>query len=373
VFQARTTRFSNIGPAVRRFGLIALFAAIVAVSGVGLLVQFPGMKEGISQEELPFYFGGMVALAVLGAVWWLAVGRSVAKALPIWIILAIPTIGAGATAVSLIVAGFEGSRLARSVSIENFSETPIHWPGFDGPVGLTWRFELVHPARLSALILPPEIRMGPAVEIPRNLLSASRTTGSGYFKDGYLVTPVGPLALLKTVVFQRFYENHQARQEYQKWTSALRFDAAGRTQIVYNLHPGMVDYLEGPAHLCLSSRSPGIPRCAAGQAPKRDGCRPRNRAEPTMPRYHTGGDLTALWIAAGSGDMIADFGPVLTATLRAESRLQADTAAWTAIQKRLESERLRQAGYRLCPSGDTSHTASRVCFCRDRDGTGTTR
>ena len=92
-----------------------------------------------------------------------------------------------------------------------------------------------------------------------------------------------------------------------------------------------------------------------------------------MPRYHTGGDLTALWIAAGSGDMIADFGPVLTATLRAESRLQADTAAWTAIQKRLEPERLRQAGYRLCPPGDTSHTDFRVCFCRDRDATGTTR
>ncbi len=67
---------------MKTFGRIALFLVIVAVSAVGLLAQFPGMKEGISQEELPFYLGGLVAFAALGWAWWWAVGRSIAKALP---------------------------------------------------------------------------------------------------------------------------------------------------------------------------------------------------------------------------------------------------------------------------------------------------
>ncbi len=213
VFRAERNALSKAGRTLKTFGRILLFLVIVAVSGVGLLAQFPGMKEGISQEELPFYLGGVVLFAVLGAVWWWAVGRSLAKAVPVWIVLAIPTLAAGATVISLVVANLEGGRLARSVAIENFSEAPIRWPGFDGPVGLTLRFELVHPTGQSALILPPEIRMGPALEIPRHLLSASRTAGSGYFKDRYLEAPVGALALLKTVLFQRWYENHQAEQE----------------------------------------------------------------------------------------------------------------------------------------------------------------
>ncbi len=350
---------------MKTFGRIVLFVVIVAVSAVGLLAQFPGMKEGISQEELPFYLGGLVVFSGLGAIWWWAVGRSLAKALPAWIILAIPMLGAGAAAISLVVANLESRRLPRSVAIENYSEAPILWPGFDGPVGLTVRFELVHPAGSTALIHPPEIRMGPALEIPRDKLAASQTSGSGYFRYRYLATPIGPLALLKTVLFQRIYENDQAEQEYQKWTSTLRFDGGGRTTMVFQLHPGIVEFLAGPGHLCLTNYAPGIPPCAAGQKPKQDGCRSRNQSGPNKPIYHSGGDLSALWMAFGSGDMIADFGPVLTETLRAESRLQGDPAAWTAMQQRLEPESLGRAGYRRCPPGDNSHTTYRNCFCRE--------
>ena len=63
--------------------------------------------------------------------------------------------------------------------------------------------------------------------------------------------------------------------------------------------------------------------------------------------------------------MTADLGPILTEILRAHSRLQGDPDAWTALQKRLEPAGLRDAGYRLCPPGEESHTAFRTCFCRD--------
>lgn len=350
---------------MKTFGRLLLFVAIVALSALGLLMLLPGMKEGVSWEETPFYVGGALGFPVLGVVWWYACGRSLAKAVPAWIVLALPTLGSAAIAFSLVTAYFEGQRLAGAVDIEGYSETPIRWPGFDGPVGLTVRFDLVHPTGLSALLLPPEVRMGPALDIPRNLLSSTQTGGSGYFKDTYLETPVGDLALLKTVLFQRHYVNDQAEQEYQNWTSALDFDADGRTAITYHLHPGIVDYLVDPARLCLSNLSPGIPRCEKGQDPKERGCRSRNRIDPPAPQYTEGRALTALWMAAGSGDMAADFGPVLTETLRAKSNLQGDPELWTAIQKRLEPDGLRKAGYRLCPPGDNSHTAFRTCFCRD--------
>ena len=350
---------------MRTFGRILLFVAIVALSALGLLLQLPGMKEGTSWQELPFYVGGALGFPLLGVVWWYACGRSLAKALPAWIVIALPTLACASTAFSLVSGYIEGQRLAGGIRIEGYSETSIPWPGFDGPVGVTARFELVHPKGIGALILPPELRMAPFIDIPRSDLSFTHASGSGYFKDSYLETPVGALTLLKTVLFQRLYVNDQAEQEYQNWTSALDFDDGGRTAITYHLHPGIVDYLVDPGRVCLSNLSPGIPRCEKGQDPKERGCLSRNRVAPPVPQYNDGRDLTALWMAAGRGVMAADLGPVLTETLRAKSGLQGDPSAWTAMQKRLEPDGLRRAGYRLCPPGDNSHTSFRTCFCRD--------
>lgn len=79
-----------------------------------------------------------------------------------------------------------------------------------------------------------------------------------------------------------------------------------------------------------------------------------------------GNDLTALWMAAGSADMVVvDLGALLTATLRDQGSLQGDPKGWTAIQRRLEPAGLAAAGYRLCPPGEDSHTAFRTCYCRN--------
>ncbi len=143
------------------------------------------MKEGASQEEVPALIGGVGLFGLLGFLWWLVCGRSLKASGLGWLVLALPSALYLAQAGRLIAADWEGRRLGEAVSIENYEEEPILWPGFDGPVGLTVRFDLVHPDGVSALILPPEVRMGPVLEIARSKLNFSQTSGSGYFKDSF--------------------------------------------------------------------------------------------------------------------------------------------------------------------------------------------
>jgi hypothetical protein len=343
---------------------ILVFVGLLAATAVALLLLFPGLKEGVSQEELPALIGGIGLFVLLGLLWWLVCGRSLKLSLIGWLVLALPTVVGLSQAGRLIAANLEGLRLASVASIEGYHEAPIQWPGFDGPVGLTISFDLVHPEGVSALILPPEIRMGPNLEIPRDKLNPTQTAGSGYFKNYYLDKPVGDLTLLKTVLFQRLYVNDSFDQDYEKWVSAYRFAPGGRTRLTFHLLPGTIDYLESPERLCLSSQSFGLRVCAAGEDPK-VGCASPNWRRVTDPVYAMGSDVTALWIAAGAADMVADLGPLLTARLRAESSLQGDPEGWTAMQKRLEPAGLAAAGYRLCPPGEDSHTAFHTCYCRN--------
>jgi len=341
-----------------------VFIGLVAVAALAFLFLLPGMKEGASQEEVPALFGGVGLFLLLGLLWWLVCGRSLKLSALGWFVLALPTAAYLVQAGQLIAADWQGRRLAEAVSIENYEETPILWPGFDGPVGLTVRFDLVHLEGVSALILPPEVRMGPALEIARSKLKFSQTSGSGYFKDSDLEQSVGDLTLLKSVLFQRLYVNDSFDQDYEQWVSAFRFEPGARTRLLFHLHPGAVDYLESPEFLCLTTQSFGLRVCAAGEDPEQ-GCARPNRRRVTDPIYVLGDDLTALWMAAGAADMVVDLGPVLTETLRAQSRLQGDAEAWTAIQRRLEPAGLAAAGYELCPAGEGTHTAFRTCFCRN--------
>ncbi len=341
-----------------------VFVGLLAAAAVALLLLFPGLKEGVSQEELPALIGGLGVVVLLGLLWWLVCGRSLKLSLIGWLVLALPTAVGLTQAGRLIAANLQGLRLASAAGIEGYHEAPIQWPGFDGPVGLTISFDLVHPEGISALILPPEIRMGPDLEIPRDKLNPTQTAGSGYFKNYYLEKPVGDLTLLKTVLFQHLYVNDSFGQDYEKWVSAYRFAPGGRTRLTFHLLPGTIDYLESPERLCLSSQSFGLRLCEAGEDPK-VGCASPNWRQVTDPVYAAGSDVTALWIAVGAADMVADLGPLLTATLRAGSRLQGDPEGWTAMQKRLEPAGLAAAGYRLCPPGEDSHTAFRTCYCRD--------
>ena len=59
-----------------------------------------------------------------------------------------------------------GLWLARSLEITAYRETAIEWPGFDGPVGLKIEIAVQHDFTPDGLVYPPEIRMGPDIEVP---------------------------------------------------------------------------------------------------------------------------------------------------------------------------------------------------------------
>ncbi len=79
------------------------------------------------------------------------------------------------------------------------------------------------------------------------------------------------------------------------------------------------------------------------------------------PVYHDGSELTAFWMAWPGMNLSA----VLTETLRTRSALQSKPEDWAAMQQRLEPAGLVRAGYSLCEPGKDSHTAFRICYCRE--------
>lgn len=343
--------------------LTILFVFMLLCSAFGLFLMLPLAKEGTSWSNMPIFLGVVAGGLVLALVWWLAVGRSLKLALLGWIVVLPPIFAHGSTAISLVLARMEGQRLTETVRIAHYAESPITWPGFDGPVGLEIKLELAHASGIDAAILPPELRMGPELDVPGDRLSATRTSGSGYFKDTYLDHKVGDLTLLKVVLFQKVFVNPAAAKPIYKWNAYARFDASDTTLLTYHLLPGTVDYLPEPARICLDNRSSGVPLCAEGVKPA-SGCASRNITRVTEPIYAQGDDLSTIWMGVGANDMTADLSRQLTATLRRHSALQSNPAAWTAMQKRLEPAGLAKAGYDRCPAGDDSHTSFRICYCR---------
>lgn len=343
--------------------LVVLLVVLLCASALGLLVAFPFFKEGSSWGDMPVFASVAGAALLLAFVWWFAVGQSLRKALIGWTILFVPLFVHGSFIVSLIIARFEGEHLSKTIQIDNFRERSIVWPGFDGPIGLEVSLELHHANAISAMILAPEVRMGPELDIARDELSASLTNGSGYLKNSYLKKPVGDLTLLKPVLFQRVFENLSAEDPNYRWTSSVRFRRSNSTTVKYFLLPGTVDYLPNRNRICLNSQSYGVASCSKDQKPD-TGCASSNYKRVTNPIYFEGRDLSALWVAAGANDMIIDMSKQLTTALRKHSRLQANPDDWTAIQKRLEPEGLTKAGYRLCPTGENSHTRFRTCYCK---------
>jgi hypothetical protein len=339
---------------MKTFGRLVLFGLLCALSAAALLLLLPGLKEGFSRGEIPLLLGIVAGLAAFGGLWWFAAGRGILRRAGL-AILVLPAVVSLAIVGQLIAARLAGARLAERVTIENYREEPILWEGFDGPVGLTVAFDLLHPAGSEGVIYPPQVRMGGHVDIPNGVLLSTYTYGGGYFEDHRLEEAVGPLALLKPVTFQKLYEPRFASRP---------LDPGRRTRLTYHLYPGTFTYLESEARLCLAMRSAGVARCAAGQRAA-DGCLPADWGPVVEPVYHDGGELTALWLIAGGFDMVADLSPLLTEVLRRESALQNDPRAWSAIHKRLEPDGLMAAGYRLCPRGRDSHSTTRICFCRE--------
>jgi hypothetical protein len=334
---------------------VVFFVLLCLAATAALWLLFPFLKEGSSQSELPLFLSAAGILSVLAIAWWFVCGRSLGKTIVGCLVLALPFGLNLRQATLLIQADIEGRRLPDRIAITSYQETPIHWPGFDGPVGLDIELEITYPDGTDGLIKPPEIRMGPALAIPRHVASSTLTTGGGYFQDRRLDQPVGDLAILKSVLFQELYAERFAYR---------RFEPDGLTRLTYHLYPGTLETLMSEDKFCLASASFGLPACAEAQAPE-TGCAPTGRRRVVSdPIFHDGSDLQALWLVTGAHDMVADVSPLLSARIQASSLLQGDPDAWTGIMKRLEPASLERAGYRLCPPGQDSHNASRTCYCR---------
>jgi hypothetical protein len=80
-------------------------AVIVALACLGLLGLPAYGGTPPTADMVPTLLGGALAFVILGLFWWLAVGRSLLKALPIWILLAIPAAAYILTAGELLWTG----------------------------------------------------------------------------------------------------------------------------------------------------------------------------------------------------------------------------------------------------------------------------
>lgn len=341
---------------MKPIGAILLFLIICAVSLWLFMASVPALVHSITPEldQTILILSGLLALAV---VWWFASGRQWLFAVIGWLILAVPFSAHALWQGITLVAEYRGARLPARMAIENYREAPIFWDGFDGPVGLTIEFDLVHPPNLDGFAYTPQIRMAPAYDIAAENLESSRTFAGGYFRDWHINEKVEALTLLKPVLFQRIYADQPADHDFD------RFDASGRTHLVYRLHAGAIERLNSQDNICLASPSFGLPNCADDQQPS-DGCVGKNTVKFTDVTYSIGSDISALWLATGSSFRNADLSGLLTETMRRYSSLQGNREAWAALQKAFEPAQLAAAGYRLCPAGDRSHGIGQICYCR---------
>lgn len=337
-------------------GAIFVFLLICAISAWLFLASIPALVHQIRPEfdRTLLILAGLLALAI---IWWIVSGRRWAIAALGWMILAVPFSAHAIWQGTTLIADAKGANLPRRMAVENYRETPIFWDGFNGPVGLKIELDLVHPPRLEGLVFTPQIRMAPAYDIAAEDLQSSRTFSGGYFRDWHIGEKIGDLTLLKPVLFQTLYKDNPPDHDFD------RFDASGRTHLIYRLHPGTVEVLESQAKMCLVNPSFGLPICAPDQDAT-DGCVGKNTRKVTDITYNIGTNLNALWTASGSSFNNADMGQLITQTLQEHSSLHGDSVAWTTLQKQFEPAGLEAAGYRLCPTGEKSHGIGKTCYCR---------
>jgi hypothetical protein len=221
---------------MKLIGPIIVFLLICAISAWLYLESIPALVHRTAPEfeRTVLILAGLLALAI---IWWFASGRTWAFAAIGWLVLAVPFSAHAIWQGKILLADRKGANLARQMTVENYRQMPIFWNGFDGPVGLTIEFDLVHPPGLEGFVFTPQIRMAPAYDIAADDLQSSRTFSGGYFKDWHIGEDVGDLTLLKPVAFQRLYQDNPPDHDIDA------LDASGRTHLIYRLHPGTVSLL----------------------------------------------------------------------------------------------------------------------------------
>ena len=313
-----------------------LFLALVAATLFGLLMLLVAGKEGA--ETLHLVLGAVLSIALL--VFWWSLSKffitRYQKALSLSgrVLLSIIAIIYTLASTPYIISYFKGPMLAKKIRIENFKETPIVWPGFDGPVGIRFDFDLLHP-KINANILPPTIWMGPQKKMQLDWL---------YNFDQYY---------LYEGVYPGRNSNTQLRLRVSPYPLAAyrsgRLDGPAAPRKSYELYPATVSRIENPSKLCLKINSYNLPT-----------------ADKKTAIFNDGENLSAVWFIAGSSNLQVDLSELLTEKLRNRSFLQNNPEEWRKIHKRWEPDGLLQAGYQQCNilADDLDRKSGRQCYCR---------
>lgn len=323
------TRDSGSGPRpgpaqLRGFRLAALLVLIV-VAGAALLLTVLWGKEGFGQEDLPLCAAGLLVLAGAGTAWWLLCRRVVPPASgPLFGVgvgvLVLPALLYTMFGVRTAINTVRGAWLSRHASLTSYRETPITWPGFDGPVGLALELDLHVPARLEGNLLAPRVALGgPAGFTARDYFSTLF-----YRLEGRVLTQ--PVFQAVDPVVER-----------------SRLASGGPVHLVYRLYPGYVRRLEPGTRVCIDTAA--VSR--AGRERESEGNR----------------DLGASWFFAAAGALTVDLSRPLTTTLRARSPWARKPAAWDSLLRRLTPPALLAAGFAAC-GDDVQAWSGEQCWCR---------
>ena len=317
--------------------LTLAFLVLLAACAFGLLMLLVSAKEGADTWQL--VVGWMVALSLL-LIWWqlgkfFVTGYQKFLSTSGLVVLILTGFIYTTIALPYIINYVRGPRLAKKVRIENFQESLVTWPGFDGPVGMKIEFDLDHP-RINANVLTPSVWMGPFKKLQLDNIY--------FFDKYYLYGGVYPGRERKTMLLLR-------TGLYSKLDRPRgRLNDASPTALVYHLYPQTLAFLESSTKLCLRTDSYGL-----------------QSGSNLTPVFNDGEEMSAAWFIAGEANLVVDLSDLLTQTLRAQSSLQNNAEAWRKIHERWEPQGLLAAGYRECniQEGDLDRKTGRQCYCRE--------
>jgi hypothetical protein len=292
---------------------IALVVVLLALAVLSLLFLLPSLKEGYDVEELALFGAVLLGLIALVGLAWLGLRGKPALLAVSLAGLSLPLVAYSLLVADIAVDEWRGRQLSRSVRILSLRETPIEWPGFDGPVGVRLEIELQHEVRIPGNLYAPKLRMaGPALPTRRDYFFGPAFGG---IDNAFLQAPVF--------------------QNVGKPGEPLELNGSP-ARLSFDLYPWKVQRYEAGRKLCFGKWD-------------------AERVLPSAP----GEELAACWMFAGRGGAYVDMSAPLTEALRARSRFQGKRAEWEALLGRLEPAGLAAHGF--APCGDAQ--AGERCYC----------
>ncbi len=320
----------------RSIVITILFLALVAATLFGFLMLLVAGKEG--SDTLDLVLGAVLSIALL-IIWWSLSKLFITRYQKILslsgrVILSAITLIYTLTTIPYIISYFKGPMLVKEIRIENFKETPIIWPGFDGAVGIRLDFDLLH-SKIDGNLLRPIIWMGPQKKMQLDWLYS--------FDQHYLYDGVYPGR----------NSNTQLRLRVSPYPLAPyrsgRLDGAVAPRKSYELFPATVSRIESQSNLCLKINSYSLPT-----------------ADKKTATFNDGENLSVAWFIAGTSNLRVDLSELLTEKLRNRSFLQNNPKEWRKIHKRWEHNGLLRAGYQQCNilPDDLDKKSGRQCYCR---------